>query len=90
MDRAADAERLARTYVWWQEPALTLAETSRLLRQILRFGRPEDYVLAEQIGGEEALRSALIEARPGEIDAKSEHFWRLRFRLTDPSRSEIR
>jgi len=59
VDRAADAERLARTCVWWQESALPLAETSRLLRQILRFGRPENYVLAEQIWGEEALRSAL-------------------------------
>ena len=72
--------------MWWQEPALTLAEPSKLLRQILRLGRPEDYVLAEQIWGEEALRRALIEAHPSEIDAKSEHFWRLRFGLTDPRR----
>ena len=86
MNRAAQAERLARTYVWWQEPALTLAEVSKLLRQILRLGRPEDYVVAEQIWGEEAMRRALIEARSGEIDAKSEHFWRLRFGLTDPRR----
>ena len=86
MNRAAQAERLARTYVWWQEPALTLAEASKLLRQILRLGRPEDYVLAEQIWGEEAMRRALIEARSGEIDAKSEHFWRLRFGLTDSRR----
>ena len=86
MNRAAQAERLARTYVWWQEPALTLAEPSKLLRQILRLGRPEDCVLAEQIWGEEAMRRALIEARSGEIDAKSEHFWRLRFGLTDPRR----
>jgi len=82
----ADAQRLARTYVWWQEPALTLAEPSKLLRQILRLGRPEDYVLAEQIWGEEAMRRALIEARSGEIDAKSEHFWRLRLGLTDSRR----
>jgi len=86
VNRAAQAERLARTYVWWQEPALTLAEVSKLLRQILRLGRPEDYVVAEQIWGEEAMRRALIEARSGEIDAKSEHFWRLRFGLTDPRR----
>ena len=81
----SDAERLARTYVWWQEPERTLAEPGTLLRQILRMGRAEDYVLAERIWGEEALRRALKDARPGEIDRKSEHFWRLRFGPKTPS-----
>ena len=88
MDLAAEAERLARTYVWWQEPAMTLADPRKLLRQILRLGRPEDYVLAEDIWGPEALREALVEARPGEIDPKSEHFWRLRFGLAAASRAK--
>jgi hypothetical protein len=79
MDVATQSERLARTYVWWQEPAETLANPHKLLCQILRLGRPEDYVLAEEIWGREALRQALIDARPGEIDPKSEHFWRLHF-----------
>jgi hypothetical protein len=52
---------------------------STLLRQILRFGRPEDYVLAEEIWGRDALRQALAGARRGEIDPKSAHFWRLHF-----------
>jgi hypothetical protein len=81
MDRTAEATQLARTYVWWQEPALTLAHPRKLLCQILRLGRPEDYVAAEEIWGEEALRRALIEAAPGDIDPKSDHFWRLRFGL---------
>jgi hypothetical protein len=81
MDRDTAAERLARTYVWWQEPKDTLADPARLLRQILRLGRPEDYVLAEEIWGVEALRRALAEALPGDIDPKSERFWRLRFGL---------
>ena len=90
MDVAAEAERLARVYVWWQEPAVTLAEPAKLLRQILRLARPEDYVAAEEIWGEGALRRALVDARSGEIDAKSEHFWRLRFGLTEPSPPEPR
>jgi hypothetical protein len=81
MDRPAEAERLARVYVWWQEPARALADPRKLLRQILRLGRPEDYVAAEEIWGREALRRALLEARPGEIDPKSAHFWRLRFQV---------
>jgi hypothetical protein len=89
MDPAA-AERLALTYVWWQEPAQTLATPGKLLRQILRFGRPEDYLAAVEIWGEPALRRALVEALPGEIDPKSEHFWRLRFGLTAPPQAEAR
>ncbi len=80
MDRSSSAAaRLARTYVWWQGPDATLADPRRLLCQILRFGRPEDYVAAEELWGREALRQALLEARRGEIDPKSAHFWRLQF-----------
>lgn len=81
---------MARIYVWWQDPTATLAEPGKLLRQILRFGRPEHYVRAEEIWGREALCRALVEALPGDIDPKSEHFWRLHFGLGEPSRSEPR
>ena len=60
---------------------MSIANPAKLLRQILRFGRPEDYVAAVEIWGEMAFRRALLEALPGEIDPTSEHFWRLRFRL---------
>jgi hypothetical protein len=72
MDRAAEANRLARTHVWWQDPDVTLAEPRRLRCQILKLGRPEDDVVAESLWGREALRRALLEAGPGEIDAKSD------------------
>lgn len=78
-----EATRLARTYVWWQAPEVTLADPRRLLRQILALGRPEDFVAAEDIWGVEALRRALLDAAPGEIDPKSERFWRLRFGVGD-------
>ena len=86
VDHQAEATRLAKTFAWWQDAPLTLAEPRRLLCQILRYGRPEDYVAAEKIWGVEALRRALLDARPGEIDAKSEHFWRLRFGLPSSER----
>jgi hypothetical protein len=78
VDRTREAARLARIYVWWQEPENALADPRKLLTQILRLGRAEDYVAAEKIWGSEALRRALLEAKPGDIDPKSEHFWRLR------------
>lgn len=76
-----EAERLALTYVWWQPAAITLANPRKLLCQILRLGRSEDLLLAEKLWGVDALRLALLGALPGEIDPKSEHFWRLRFGL---------
>jgi len=81
-----EAIRLALTYVWWVEPPITLADPRKLLRQILRLGRPEDYVAAVGVWGESAFRQALEEAASGEIDPKSEHFWRLRFGSPDPQR----
>jgi hypothetical protein len=90
VNRATEAERLARVYVWWQEPAPTVADPRKLLCQILRFGRPEDYVRAEDIWGVDALRQALLDARPGEIDPRSEHFWRLHFGLPASPRPESR
>lgn len=81
MSRDAAAERLARTFVWWQDAETTLASPRKLLCQILRFGRDEDYLLAERLWGREALREALLQARRGEIDPKSANFWRLRFSI---------
>ena len=78
-----EALRLARTYVWWQPAETTLASPRKLLCQILRLGRCEDYVDAERRWGADALREALLTALPGDIDPKSEHFWRLRFGLED-------
>jgi hypothetical protein len=79
----AAARRLARTYVWWQPVETTLADPRKLLRQILRLGRSEDYLEAERLWGAKAIRAALLTALPGDIDPKSEHFWRLRFGLDE-------
>jgi len=78
-----EARRLARTYVWWQPAETTLADPRKLLCQILRLGRSEDYLEAERLWGTEALRAALLHALPGDIDPRSERFWRLRFGLDD-------
>jgi len=77
----AEALRLASTYVWWQAAAVTLDDPRKLLCQILRLGRPEDYLAAVRLWGRDALCDALVNAFPGEIDPKSQHFWRLRFGL---------
>ena len=72
---------MARTYIWWQPAEDTLANPRKLLCQILRLGRSEDYLVAERLWGVDALREALLGALRGDIDPKSQHFWRLRFGL---------
>lgn len=78
--------RLARTYVWWQAPEITMRDPRKLMCQILRYGRPEDYVVAVELWGIEALRTALLSARRGEIDAKSTHFWKLHFGFAEEAK----
>ncbi len=77
------ARRLARIYVWWQPAETTLANPRKLFCQILHFGRSEDYLDAERLWGVDALCAAVLSALPGDIDPKSQHFWRLRFGLDE-------
>ena len=83
MRDSVEAERLARTYVWWQSPETTLREPRRLLSQILEMGRQEDFVAAQNLWGRAALRDALLTAKHGEISAKSRNFWQAWFSAGD-------
>ena len=78
------AEALAARYVWWQAPAETLRNRSRLLCQILSLGTAEDYVLAVEIWGEAAFRDALRNALPGALDDRSWAFWHRYYDLEIP------
>jgi hypothetical protein len=77
------AIRLARRYVWWQEPAETLADVRHLLRQIMALGRPEDYRTALDLWGRDAFVGALESAPPGAMDDRSWYFWRRHFNLAE-------
>ncbi len=66
-----EQERLARRYVWWQEPDAALGDVPRLLCQIMAFGTARDYVAARRVWGEGAFKDALRTARPGALDERS-------------------
>jgi hypothetical protein len=51
------------------------------LRQVLSLATGEDHVVVERAFGRPALIAALETAPPGSIDAKSWHYWRLRYEL---------
>ncbi len=76
-----ERERLARRYVWWQEPGAALGDVPRLLCQIMAFGTARDYVAARRVWGEGAFKDALRTARPGALDERSWVFWHRYFEL---------
>ena len=76
-----ELETLARRYVWWQIPADTLKSPETLLRQILRIGTADDYLMAREYWGEEAFKRALVTAPPGSIDERSWVFWHRQYHL---------
>jgi hypothetical protein len=81
---------LALRYVWWQPAKQTLAAPEMLLRQILKIGTAEDYVVARAHWGEAAFRHALVTAPAGSIDARSWVFWHRQYGLPEspvPKRS---
>lgn len=78
-----ERERLARRYVWWQEPDATLGDLPHLLCQLMAFGTARDYVAARRIWGETAFKDALRDALPGAMDARSWAYWHRHFKLPE-------
>lgn len=76
-----ELETLARRYVWWQTATETMASPEVLLRQILKIGTAQDYVVARAYWGEPAFRQALTAAPPGAIDERSREFWHRQYGL---------
>ena len=75
-DRRAAA--LARKYVWWQEPRLTLDDPRLLIAQVMTLGTLDDVRrLIEQVPADE-LRQVLREPPIGIFNERSWRFWHLR------------
>ncbi|MCC7381519.1 MAG: hypothetical protein IT384_06790 [Deltaproteobacteria bacterium] len=71
----AELARLARKYVWWEEPPRALARRVVFLCQIMQLGTWEDLRTVRDAFGEAALKQALQSAPPGVLDARSWNFW---------------
>ena len=75
-DRHAAA--LARKYVWWQDPRLTLADPRLLIAQVMTLGTLDDVRwLIDQVPANE-LRQVLREPPIGIFNERSWRFWHLR------------
>ena len=72
------AAALARKYVWWQEPRLTLADPHLLIAQVMTLGTLDDVRwLIDRVPADE-LRQVLREPPIGIFNERSWRFWHLR------------
>lgn len=84
-ERDATLRRLARRYVWSESPESVLRRPDGihdLICQILRLGTLQDFRTASRVFGADAIREALISARPGQLDDRSWTFWHLVFGIS--------
>lgn len=80
--QGADAEVLARKYVWWQAPQQTLAAPSLLAAQIMTLGVLEDVQWLLGRASRDALRDVLQAPPVGIFNERSWRFWHLQLGMT--------
>ena len=69
---------MARKYVWWQDPRLTLADPRLLIAQLMTLGTLDDVRwLIDQVPADK-LRHVLREPPIGIFNERSWRFWHLR------------
>ena len=75
--RDCRAAAMARRYVWWQEPRLTLADPRLLIAQVMTLGTLDDVRwLIDRVPSDE-LRQVLREPPIGIFNERSWRFWHL-------------
>jgi hypothetical protein len=69
----------ARKLLWWKTEEEALADTRRLVCQIMTFGTWEDVLLARAELHDEVFRDSLAQPPAGVFDARSWNYWHLVF-----------
>lgn len=72
-----DLSQLARKYIWWWPPGAPVADPHRVIAQVMDIGTFEDVQQLRRLVGDEELKRALREARPGEFSERSWWYWHL-------------
>lgn len=67
--------RLARRYMWWQPPHVSVRDPRRVIAQVMDTGTLEDIQRLAAAVGEPAMVEVLARARPGWFRPKSWAFW---------------
>lgn len=82
LKRSPRLEAMAREVVWWEPPEVTLSDQDYFLGRVMALGLWSDFRLIEETFGDEALRHALRNAKPGVLDISSWHYWHHRLGIT--------
>lgn len=72
-------DKVAQRLVWWQAPDKALADTHRLLAQVMVYGALADVQIALEHYGREAFLETLLYAPAGVFDVRSWRYWHLMF-----------
>ncbi|MBJ7486582.1 hypothetical protein [Brevundimonas sp.] len=81
---------IARRVIWFEQPEQALSDATRFLAYAFRYATHEDMRTLRRTIDDDVLRTALDQAPPGIIDARSWSYWRLMLDLPTrplPSRS---
>jgi transcriptional regulator with XRE-family HTH domain len=68
-------KRMAQRYVWWQPPAVSVADPRRVIAQVMDIGTLEDIQSLSEAVGRNTLAGVLKHALPGWFRPKSWAFW---------------
>ena len=68
-------KRMARRYVWWQPPELSIQDPRRVIAQVMDVGTIEDIQALVNAVGSDSLIPVLKQARPGWFRPRSWAFW---------------
>lgn len=73
---------VAAKLVWWKAPEEALSDPIDFACRVMTLGTWDDIVLVRQELGDELLKQALRQPRPGIFDARSWRYWHLVFDIT--------
>jgi hypothetical protein len=79
-----DLAALAHKYIWWQPAESALRDRRRLIAQVMDIGTHADVESLRTTLGDDALKTALREARAGEFSERSWHYWHLVLGMAQP------
>lgn len=68
-------KRMAKRYVWWQPPEVSVGDPHRVIAQVMDVGTIEDIQALVNAVGSDTLIPVLKQARPGWFRPRSWAFW---------------
>ncbi len=72
-----EIEAVARRVIWFEEPTVAIANTSRFLAYAMTYGTHRDVAEVRKQLSDNELREALDAAPPGIFDPRSWAYWNL-------------